>query len=150
MGTQVFAPKMSRIRGFTLIELMIVVAVIGLLASIAITQYANFVTRAKLADVVQLARRDVDLLREWFHINGEIPANPADAGINLSASKSQYLGADTTLEWTGTEAIMVFTVDLGGKAEGDLTFTGEPLGSDLAFSCSSSALPPAVLPAHCR
>ncbi|MEM9383648.1 MAG: hypothetical protein AAGA68_01190 [Pseudomonadota bacterium] len=38
------------------------VAVIALLASLANTQCANFVTRAKLADVVQLARRDVDLL----------------------------------------------------------------------------------------
>ncbi|MEM9383647.1 MAG: hypothetical protein AAGA68_01185 [Pseudomonadota bacterium] len=78
------------------------------------------------------------------------PRRPADAGINLSAAKSQYLGADTTLTWTGSEAIVVFTVGLGAKAEGDLAFTGEPLGSDLAYSCSSSDLPSALLPAHCR
>jgi Tfp pilus assembly protein PilE len=129
---------------------MIVVAIIGLLAAIASSQYTQFTTRAKLLEVIQLARRDTDLLREYFHLNGEIPEDPADAGISLSAQKSRYLTADVDIQWSGLQAIVRYSVDAGGDAAGDLEYVGSPRGSDLDFRCMSADIPPRYLPPTCR
>ncbi len=68
-------------KGFTLIELMIVVAIIGILAAVAIPQYQNYVARAQVAEAYSLASGVKTAVAEYFSVNGSFPTNNKAAGL---------------------------------------------------------------------
>jgi type IV pilus assembly protein PilA len=98
-------------QGFTLIELMIVVAIIGILAAIAIPAYQDYTIRAQVSEGMSLAAAAKTAVAESFLNSGEAPADRTGAGMTATATDTQgkYVSqvevANGTIEITyGNEA----------------------------------------------
>ena len=78
-------------KGFTLIELMLVVSTIGILAAIAIPAYNDYVQRAKYAEPLTLAEPLKDALVKYYERWGEFPSSTQQAGLgDLSGYRGEY------------------------------------------------------------
>ncbi|OIQ86773.1 fimbrial protein precursor [mine drainage metagenome] len=73
-------------QGFTLIELMIVVAIIGILAAIAIPAYQNYTIRAQVSEGLSLADGAKTAIAEYFTNHGSFPSTNASAGLATDKS----------------------------------------------------------------
>ena len=73
-------------QGFTLIELMIVVAIIGILAAIAIPAYQDYTIRAQVSEGLSLSAGSKTAVAEYYTNRGTWPLNNASAGVATAAS----------------------------------------------------------------
>ncbi len=77
---------MSRQQGFTLIELMIVVAIIGILAAIAIPAYQDYTIRSQVSEGLNLAAGAKTAITEFYNNKGTFPSTNASAGLATATS----------------------------------------------------------------
>ncbi|MDX1454437.1 MAG: pilin [Gammaproteobacteria bacterium] len=140
-------------KGFTLIELMIVVAIIGILAAVAIPAYQDYITRAKLSEVMGIAAKDKTTISEYYVSIGAMPLTPDAAGISEDAGQSQYLKT-VAFNNTGTNsATMTYTLDAPLSAaleDRTIIFTGTGNASGVTWTCNTGTLEPKYRPANCR
>jgi type IV pilus assembly protein PilA len=140
-------------KGFTLIELMIVVAIIAILAAIALPAYQDYMVRAKLSEVVVAGDACKNSVVEFYEGQGHLPSF-ASSGCNNN--KTKYV-ANTAMPTDGNIQITTTTVpDLGtaaGKVYG-LKPTPHAGNTDvLDWACNSTAgtnIDAKYLPSLCR
>ncbi|HEZ6320867.1 TPA: pilin [Neisseria meningitidis] len=79
-------------KGFTLIELMIVIAIVGILAAVALPAYQDYTARAQVSEAILLAEGQKSAVTEYYLNHGEWPGNNSSAGVASSSEiKGKYV-----------------------------------------------------------
>ena len=142
--------------GFTLIELMIVVAIIGILAAIAIPQYQNYVARAQVAEGLSLASGAKTAVAEYRTTTGEWPDDNEAAGLaDRDTIKGKYV-ARITVNSIGVwrHVTVKFKDDAHTNiAGGALILEATDQGGSISWSCRGNESTPDItdyLPSSCK
>ncbi|HFC7418619.1 TPA: pilin [Neisseria meningitidis] len=79
-------------KGFTLIELMIVIAIVGILAAVALPAYQDYTARAQVSEAILLAEGQKSAVTEYYLNHGEWPGDNSSAGVASSSKiKGKYV-----------------------------------------------------------
>lgn len=137
-------------QGFTLIELMIVVAIIGILAAVAIPAYQDYTVRAKVTEVMTIASKDKGSISEYYISKSSFPADASAAGVNTASAQSDYLTAATAVG--NADGTITYTLgNLGpSDATGTVIFDGTGDNNGVSWTCTGGTFPDKYRPANCR
>ena len=132
-------------KGFTLIELMIVVAIIAILAAIAVPQYVNYTARAQATEGLTLASSAKTGIIEFQDNMGTWPDNNAEAGIGIPSNhKGIYVNS---IEVASNVITISFASGLhSGKT---ISLSASDEGGSVSWVCTASAIPGNRLPTIC-
>jgi type IV pilus assembly protein PilA len=136
--------------GFTLIELMIVVAIIGVLAAIAIPTYQDYSTRAQISEAMSLASGVRPSVAVYYQSNGSYPTDNAEAGIAVAAEIAGKYVESVTINGGQINALLRSAAPVIQRIQGE-TLTMSPVShsGSLEWHCFGS-VDPKYYPAACR
>jgi len=144
--------KQQMQKGFTLIELMIVIAIIGILAATAIPAYQDYTTRAKVSEIVVLSSVAKTNIAEYYVSTGSMPTSTSAAGISTDAAQSDYIKS-IAFQTSNSGAQLTYTLSdgLGADFEDDtFIFQVDATSYGVKASCFGGTLEGKYRPATCR
>lgn len=136
-------------KGFTLIELMIIIAIIAILAAIAIPAYNDFTARSKVSEGISLASTAQLAMTEYYMSYGAWPQDNGQAGMNEALEiQGQYVESVTVVQ---NQILVLFKPDAGlGLAGNTLLFEATDAKGAIHWACRSTDIEKALLPPNCR
>jgi len=135
-------------KGFTLIELMIVVAIIGILAAVAIPAYQDYIARSQMSEAVTLMGGAKTPLSEYIADQGDLPTNITDV---VGTTSGRYV-ASLGLGGDATDVYLTATMGTTGVNSSIQGKTVQMSSTDGArtWDCSPGDVEAKYLPAACR
>lgn len=138
-------------KGFTLIELMIVIAIIGILAAVALPAYQDYTVRAKLSGVLARGAEAKTSVAEWYASKGTLPSTADSAPFNTGPA-----GSVRAVVWdmTGTGKIVLTVAATGTDPQvvGDTVelAVASTQSSVLIWKCQPGTIEAKYLPGSCK
>jgi type IV pilus assembly protein PilA len=145
---------MSRIKGFTLIELMIVVAIIGVLAAIAIPAYQQHIVRGQVSEAIALGMGVKEPLNEFGWTYGAWPIKLVSPSVVAASNElhasliGKYATVADTVEGSYPNGSVVVMMQVG-KATGETIVFSTTTGGS-AWDCTGGTLKAIYRPSACR
>jgi len=141
-------------KGFTLIELMIVVAIIGILAAVAIPAYQDYTIRSRVSEGLNVAGAAKIAVAETYAANGAFPADNATAGLSTATDIKGNNVVSVTVAPGGKIAIL-YNNKMGGNPpmnDAVVTLTPTDAGGSMTWQCAIGAdtTKYKYMPATCR
>ena len=138
-------------KGFTLIELMIVVAIIGILAAIAVPAYQDYTIRSRVSEGASLAgatKTAIDVAFSETGVLSGMAITPASLGLALAASYQGKYVASVTVGASGLITVLLqTTTDLGTASGTNFSYSPVSMGGNLQWMIDDNAsLPAKYLP----
>jgi type IV pilus assembly protein PilA len=144
-------------KGFTLIELMIVVAIIAILAAIAIPQYQNYITKSQFSETQTIADGLKTPIVEYANQAGQCPTNSTTGFSAAGSYKGKYVSGATLGGTYPSCSITVNFITTAGSVSAPLAtntagvvFTGTNNGGTFAWACSDATLDAKYKPTVCQ
>ena len=142
---------MKKQQGFTLIELMIVVAIIGILAAIAIPAYQDYTIRAQVSEGINLASGAKAAISEYFMDSGVLPTSNAEAGLEAAANISGNYASNVNVAAGGVVTVTYSGAEVNAQIAGQqLTLTPSTNAGSVQWTCLNTTLAAKHVPSACR
>ena len=134
-------------KGFTLIELMIVVAIIGILAAIALPAYQDYTKRARVSEGLSLAGGAKTSVTEYYSSNNEFPDNNTKAGL---ADANKITGNAVKSVEVGKAGVITVTFNTKVNDGSTVVLTPTPASGSVTWGCAGGSLDKKWRPSECR
>jgi len=144
--------KMTRQQGFTLIELMIVVAIIGILAALAIPAYQDYIARSQASEGVELMSGGKTPMAEFYADKGRWPTAAESVMGNTHGKYTNSIAMSEGSTLTPDNMTLTATynsVDVSNKIAGNTVLLRTTDGGKI-WKCSAGNIDPVYLPGACK
>lgn len=138
---------MKKQQGFTLIELMIVVAIIGILAAVAIPAYQDYTIRARVTEGLSLASGGKTAVAEYFASRGTFPTDNTDAGMAPEGDISGNSVSAVEVDNTGMIQVTFSGAPIDGST---LILQAATTNGQVTWDCTTGTILDKYRPSSCR
>lgn len=136
--------------GFTLIELMIVITIIGILAAIAIPMYLDYTVRSQIAEGISVAGAAKSAVTEYYQDHGVFPTDNVEAGLSAAGDiTGRYV---ESVSVNGAVVTILYGNDANAQIMGEtVTLTGTDNTGSVGWACASGGVIQAKhMPSPCQ